>query len=415
MVVKERTKVEVGVTSVYDRTRACKAKNVVNVGGAGSSKSWSIAQLMVEKLTQEEDKQFVIARKTVPSLKRSNYRLIIKMLKDYGVYREERHNKSDHIYRYRQPGWKKDNVMLFMGLDEPTKVKSLDEGANYIWMEEADEFNYNDYYAFKLQLRRQTKDERNQIYLSFNPIDGNGWIPKRLIPQDDVEVIHSTIDDNPFAEEDYVKELNRRADGDENYYRIYRLGEWGKLENLILPNYVLIDALPEEFDAWCYGLDFGFVHPTALIQVLQIEQKLYWHECLCASGLTNSDLIERLGHLERGDIYADSAEPQRIEEIFRAGYNIYPANKDVRMGIDACRRQPIHITKESATLIKQIRGYQRKVDKNGTVLEEPVKANDDTLDAGRYGTMGMTERFGFATASPCLQKPRTKRPSFSFG
>ena len=399
---------EVGVTPIYQKTRECKAKTVVNVGGAGSSKSWSIAQLLVEKLTQEHDKQFIITRKTMPALKRSSYGLIIDLLKGYGVYQESHHNKTDHIYTYH------DNTMWFMGLDEPAKVKSIKSGVNYIWLEEADEFTYDDYMMFKLQLRKHTETERNQIYLSFNPIDGGGWIPQKLIPQNDVEVIHSTIDDNPFAEEDYRDDLNKRVEGDENYYRIYRLGEWGRLENLIFPNYLLVDELPKEFDAWCYGLDFGFVHPTALIKVLLLEKKLYWHECLCTSGLTNADLIERLGHLDRGDIYADGAEPQRIEEIYRAGYNIYPANKDVKMGIDTCRRQPIHITKESDSLIKQIRGYQRKVDKNGVVLEEPVKAKDDTVDAGRYGTLGITERFGFATARPGGNKPVSKHSSFRF-
>lgn len=405
---------EIGVTPIYDKTRESRAKTVVNVGGAGSSKSWSIAQLMIDKLTQEEGKLIIVARKTMPACKRSCYGQIVDLLIDYGIYREGNHNKTDHTYRYKHPAWKKASNMWFMGLDEPTKVKSIKGGANYIWLEEADEFTYDDYMMFAMQLRGATDDERNQMYLSFNPIDGNGWIPTKLIPEDDVEVIHSTVDDNPFASEDYVKWLNKRADADENYHRIYRLGEWGKLENLIFPNYVLIDELPREFDAWCYGLDFGFVHPTALLKVLQVGQKLYWHECLCASGLTNSDLIERLGHLERGDIYADSAEPQRIEEIFRSGYNVYPANKDVKMGIDTCRRQPINITKESTTLIKQIRGYQRKVDKNGTTMEEPVKANDDTLDAGRYGTLGMTERFGFATASPGGDKPQSKRSTFRF-
>jgi len=405
---------EAECTPLFYKTRDCKARTVVNVGGSGSSKSWSIAQLLVYKLISEEGKQFAITRKTMPALKRSSYDLIVKFLQEYGIYPRGKHNKTDHIFRFKQPHWKNESAMMFFGLDEPTKVKSISGGVNYIWLEEADEFTYDDYMMFKLQLRKETGGEPNQIFLSFNPIDGGGWIPTKLINEDDVEVIHSTIDDNPCANKDYVKDLKSMVDKDENYYRVYVLGEWGRLEDLVFPNYVLIDALPTEFDAWCYGLDFGYVHPTALIKVLQSQQKLYWHECICESGLTNSDLIERLGHLDKGDIYADNAEPNRIEEIFRAGHNIYPANKDVKLGIDVCRRQPIHITKESVTLIKQIRGYQRKKNKDGIVLEEPVKIRDDTLDAGRYGTLGITERFGFATAMPGGSEPRTSDPGFRF-
>ncbi len=402
---------QIEYTPLLQKTIDSEARTIINVGGSGSSKSWTIAQRMVLHFVNEKNKQLIITRKTMPACKRSSYGLIVKLLKDYGYYGRVRHNKTDHTISLGS------NVMLFFGLDEPTKTKSIDEGANYIWMEEADEFAYDDYMAFSQQLRKPPGNELNHLYLSFNPIDGNGWIPTKLIGAEGVEVIHSTYKDNPLADEAWVKALEDTLKTDENYYRIYALGEWGRLENLIFPDYILVDELPKEFDAWCYGLDFGFSesHKMALIKVLLLGQKLYWQECILESGMTTSDLIERLGHFDRGDIYADSARPDQIEEIFRAGYNIYPANKSVQTGIDVCKRQPIHITKDSVLLSKQVKGYCRKVDKNGNILEEPTKFNDDGPDAGRYGTLGITERFGFATAAPELRKPMTKRPSFSFG
>ncbi len=391
--IQETTVKEVGVTGIYERNRDSTARTLVNVGGSGSSKSHSIAQVLIEKLRVEKDKQFIISRKTLPSLRRSSYGLIIALLKDYGLYEHGVHNKSENTFTLGN------NVMWFFGLDEPTKAKSIAEGVNYVWMEEADEFTYDDYTAFRLQVRRHSK-EKNQIFLSFNPIDGEGWIPKRLMDEDGVEVIHSTHLDNPFLDADYRKVLEGFVNEDENYYRVYTLGEWGKLDNLIYRNYIIVDEFPKELDSWGYGLDFGYVHPTALIKCGVLGGDLYWHEELCEVHLTNSDLIEKLSHVPRGDIWADNAEPQRIEEIHRAGYNIYPANKDVKMGIDLCKRSRICITKGSTTLISQIRGYQNKTDKNGIVFEEPVKIKDDTVDAGRYGTMGLTERYGFATAKP---------------
>ncbi len=356
---------------------------------------------MIWKFLEEEDKQFIIARKTMPALRRSAYALIVGLMEQYGVYKFVEHNKTDNVLSIPS----KKNQMWFFGLDEPSKAKSLAEGASYIWLEEGDEFDYDDYMAFKLQLRHKTKSETNHLYLSFNPIDGNGWIPTKLIGQEEIEVIHSTVDDNPFADPEYVKELKRLAKEDENYYRVYVLGEWGRLENLIFTNYVEVDNLPEKWDAWCYGLDFGFTHPTALIKVVISDKKLYWDEVLCQSKLTNSDLIERLSHFSKGDIYADWAEPQRIKEISNAGYTIYNANKDVKLGIDVCRRQTIHITKGSVNIKKQIRGYHRKKDSNGIILDDPFKLEDDTMDAGRYGTLGVTERFGFATARPRPTEP----------
>ena len=171
----EVTKKEIGVTPIYEKNRNATKKTIVNVGGSGSSKSFSIAQLLIEKLVNEDNKRFVIARKTMPACKRSSYDLIISFLKDYGIYREDHHNKTDHIYRY------KTNEMLFMGLDEPTKIKSVSTGVNYEWLEEANEFTYEDYLMFLLQLRRTTPaNEPNRIYLTLNPIDSANWIAQKL-------------------------------------------------------------------------------------------------------------------------------------------------------------------------------------------------------------------------------------------
>ncbi|HEY8541382.1 MAG TPA: terminase large subunit, partial [Pseudothermotoga sp.] len=83
-------------------------------------------------------------------------------------------------------------------------------------------------------------------------------------------------------------------------------------------------------------------------------------------------------------IYADSAEPARIEEIARAGFNIYPAKKDVKDGIDFLKRKMIYLYKDCTNTIKEIQMYKWKENKNGEILDEPVKFNDHAMDAMRY-------------------------------
>ena len=168
---------QVGFTDVFLRNRNSKARTVVNVGGSGSSKSHSIAQLMIEKFMSEQDKQFVVARKTMPALRRSAYALIVGLMEEYGLYKYVDHNKTDNVLILPQ----NKNSMWFMGLDEPSKAKSIAGGLSYIWLEEADEFTFEDYLAFTLQLRRPIKQgEVNQIFLTFNPVDGNGWLATKL-------------------------------------------------------------------------------------------------------------------------------------------------------------------------------------------------------------------------------------------
>ena len=391
------------MTPVFDKTRTSRAKTVVNIGGAGSSKSYSLAQLVIEKLVSGKGRKIGICRKTFPALRMTAYDLVLGLLKDYGIYNTDRHNKTNNTYAYNT------NLIQFFSLDDPEKIKSAD--FNIIWMEEANEFTWEDYTIMKLRLRSPTVDgEPNQMLLSLNPTDANGWIPTKLINEADVEVIHSTFEDNPFLSREYVQTIKDLIHQDANFYKIYALGEWGLLQRRIYTNYKVIPELPDMTEAkWCYGLDFGLVNPSAVLKVYWLGDKYYLEERLYKSGLTNKDIIEFFTHEDKGDIYADPSAKQMIEEIFRAGFNIYEAHKDVKDGIDLCQRQTLYIPESSINLIKEIQSYQWKEDKGGNVLLEPVKYNDHFMDDMRYAIFGMTERFGFATARPGGNRPVSRR------
>ena len=379
------TKRQVEVTDVYDKTVNSPKQFVVNVGGAGSSKSHSVAQLQIQNLFNEPNRKIAIGRKTFPALRMTAYKLVIDLLKDYGLYNVENHNKSENVYVNPL----NNSSIQFFSLDDPEKIKSAD--FNDIWLEEANEFTYEDYLVLKMRLRAPST-KMNKMYLTLNPVDENNWIATKLSNDPAVDLIRSTYHDNPFLTPEYIAILENLINEDANYYRIYVLGEWGKLENIIFSNWQIVDDLPKDFEKRAYGLDFGYVNPTAFIFEGIAGKDLYIDELLYETKLTNSDLISRLKEFPRLDIHADSAEPQRIEELARAGLPCYPANKDVKLGIDNIKRFNLKITKRSVNVIKEIRGYQRKKDKDGKVLEEPVKFNDHAMDGMRYGAMGMADR-----------------------
>ena len=391
-------------TGLLDRTRQSQATTVVHVGGARSSKSYSLAQYFISLLLGGKNLVLGVTRKTGPALKMSVVELLVKLLKEYRCYDETKHYKSAPMnYRYGS------NVLWMFSMDEAEKLKST--SFNYIWMEEANEFDYEDYTVLKLRLSEPSKGRRNQIFLSLNPIDEANWIPQRLLKETDVEVIHSTYKDNPFLSSEYKKLLEDLINQDENYYRVYTLGEWGKLENLVYRNWQQVEAVPGNRQAMVYGLDFGLINPSTLIKVTLAENQIYLNECFYRPGMTNKDIIEALTHEERGDIYADPSALQMIEEIRRAGYNCIPAQKDVAMGINLCKRQKLNIAKASSNIIKEIRGYQHKKDAKGYLLDEPVKFNDHAMDAMRYGVYGLVERYGLLWQGD--RKPLMTRPKWA--
>lgn len=375
----QRTWREIEVTNVFLRNEASKKRIVVNRGGARSSKSWSIQQLFVYWFTSLHNQKFLITRKTMPSLRTSAYKEILEKVRDYGYYDHCRHMQSSPLTLEYLPN---NNYMLFASIDDPVKIRSTD--FNKIWMEEGNEFTYDDFAVLDMRLSAPIGDGgRNSLYISYNPTDIHGWINTRLPLRSDVEIIKSTYLDNiKHLPPEYIKALERYREEDPELWAIYGLGEYAEIKELIYKPFIVHDAYPAGFNDVIYGLDFGFNAETALVEIGIRDLEFYTTELLYETGLTNADLIERLGELIPKDkrlkpIYADCEDPNRITEIYRAGYNCKPCIKgknSVKNGIDYVKRQRIHTLASNVNLNRERQGYKWKRDKNGNILDEPVKS-----------------------------------------
>lgn len=360
-------------------------EELILYGGSGGSKSHSVCQHLVEELFTIDDIQILVTRKTRPSLKATTWKMVRGILSDFNYVpgRDYEINKTDLVIDA-----KNGNQMLFTGLDDPQKIKS--SSYNRVYVEEITEFTPEDYFFIKNTLRRPTKSKVvPQRILTFNPVDVNHWVWQDIVlkPSDNQAVIHSTHWDNPFLPDSYRRELEELISANKNLYKVYTLGEPGVLENIIYSNYHVIQFPAKTYSKDIFfGLDFGFNNPSALVEIHVKDDGLYIREPLHESGLTTSDLIERIKPIVGNKlVYADSAEPDRIAEMKRAGLNVFPAKKDVIDGIDHVKRYKLYIDSESVDLIGEIRGYCYREDRDGHVLEEPVKFRDHAMDALRYG------------------------------
>jgi len=212
------------------------------------------------------------------------------------------------------------------------------------------------------------------------------------------------LDNLEFLPEAQVREILRLKEQDPNMWRIYGEGLIGIKQERIFPNFQIINEWPDRFQEVIYGLDFGYNHPTVLTENGIQGDKLYIRDLIYESGLTNSQLIEKLKalNLSRNKyIFADSSEPARIKEIFQAGFNIHEAKKgqgSIKKSIDDMLRYSLHIYKESPNVIKEYRAYSWKVDKNGQKLDEPVEFMDDAIAATRYAVHSYPRSTGQAHA-----------------
>ena len=194
----KRVKAEMLATRIFYDLYDSKEEIVVNVGGAGSSKSYSTAQYLITKFNNEKNIKILICRKTLPSLRITAYKLFVDLLREYGRYSLCEHNRADRTITLPR----NNNFVHFTSIDDPEKIKSTDW--NYIWIEEAIELDYNDFLILWTRLRhKEVEGGFNQMILTLNPSDESSWIKEKIMIMPEVKVITSTYLDNPFLSEQY--------------------------------------------------------------------------------------------------------------------------------------------------------------------------------------------------------------------
>ena len=291
-----------------------------------------------------------------------------------------RYNKTEHTYSFGK------GMIEFFGADESDKVRGprrdilfINEGNNVPWET-----------ARGLDIRTKLF-----TFVDWNPVAAF-WAHEFWIGQPENAYTHSTYQDAiGVLPVEVVANIESNRDKDPNWWNIYGLGRLGKVEGLVYPLFEQIDTLPsgEVF----YGLDFGYsADPTVLTKHVILGDELYSQELIYETGLTNDAIAGRmmdLGVLRRFDeIFADSAEPKSIEEIYQKGFNIKPCPKgpgSVEYGHQKVKQYRQFWTKDSVNCIKEQRNFRYMPDKNGRLTEKTTHAFSHGMDARRYGVVGM--------------------------
>ena len=367
---------EITTNKIYTHLDNSDKRITIEQGGSRSGKTYNILMWLIFAYSDRNNgKTITICRKTFPALRASSMRDFFDILKKYDIYKEANHNKSNSEYLLNN------NLFEFISLDQPQKVRGRKRDVLYI--NEANELYFEDWQ----QLILRTTDK---AILDYNPSDEFHFIYDKIKPRDDAEFYITTYKDNPFLDIETVNEIERLKDVDENYWKIYGLGQIGSSQALIF-RINECNSIPAEAKFLSYGMDFGFTNdPTTLVAIYQQGDNIYLKELLYQTGLTNRDIDEKLkfNSVERKEIFADSAEPKSIEELYRMGWNVKPATKgpgSINIGIDMMKRYQLHVTKDSVNMIKEFRNYKWQEDKNGNVLNTPVDMFNHTIDAIRYG------------------------------
>ena len=361
----------------YYDAKGCTKRIQVHQGGTRSGKTYSLLLVLIELCYQNKNAgaTITICRKTFPALRASVMRDFFEILNREDAYSEEFHNKSEATYILFG------NLVEFISVDQPQKVRGRKR--DVLFINEANELTLEDW---RQLLIRTT----GNILLDYNPSEEFHWIYNDVIPRDDAAFFQTTYKDNPHLDPALIAEIERLKDADSNFWRVYGLGERGQSRSTIFNHYIQIEEIGAEWKLLAYGLDFGYTNdPTACVAVYTNGAGFLFDEVLYQTGLSNRQIAQLL-NVGKSQVVADSAEPKSIDELHGYGLNVHPAKKgpdSVRAGIQFLHSRPMSVTSRSVNLIKELRNYKWKEDKNGRVLNEPVDAFNHAIDAARYAAM----------------------------
>ena len=369
-------------------------------GGSSSGKSHTVAQwLILMRLFSWSNIGILVVRKTRSACKDSCWKLVRNWLRDMDFIEGEDYiaNKSD--LTITTPA---NSFMMFDGLDNVYKKKSI-EGINIVWVEEAAGIRHDamitieEFLHLDINCRSHNQNGTNQIICTFNPVDpvNNQWLEDRTKRKDRdagiSEVLMLNHESNPFLGDVERQRIESWAEEDEEYRKIYKLGQWATPSYIIYERWDVVQDWPQRFDERVWGLDFGYSSNEAALVELRFvgEEEVYEREHIYQTGLTNPALISLMNDIvpKNEKVIADSAEPKSIQDILNAGFNVIACDKgpdSVRYGIDTVKRMNVHILVGSENLQKEKRGYKWKQDAQGNQTQEPFKFRNHLMDAERY-------------------------------
>lgn len=386
-----------------------KSRYLLIEGSAGSGKTIFAAHQTVHYALTHPGARMLVCRQTMPSLKETSWHeireVLLKSNIDYYENRTEGRIEIPNPKSDLNPNGKP-TVLLFRSLDDEQKIRSL--SVDYIYVEQAEETDKYSFFELRERLRGDiSKKTYGQFLMVITPDTVTHWIYE-LFHEKGVKnskILHFHYTENPFIDDVKKREYEELKELNEDLYRKYTEGKWGRLSNLVYDGNwdTFTESISQLGGAEFYtaGVDFGFNNPSAFLLIAWRDKEPYIIDEVYQSGLTNRELIEEVElmlarhSLKPHDIvkvFGDGAEPDRMIEFRQAGFDMIPGIKDVEAKLNAVKTTPIHIHGGCEHTLFEIKSYVYRTDSHGHIMEDPVKFNDHAMDALGYcvyGTVGI--------------------------
>lgn len=403
-------------------------KYVLYAGGVGSAKT-TIGCLTMIALAITYPGQYLVCRQFQPELKITTLKTFLDLCpRDLIV----EHRVADGIIRLKAPNNQVSDV-IFRGLDEPDKHRSLNLNAAYI-----DESSQVSMEAFLLLQSRLRGRHVRKIFMTTNPA-GHDWQYGLFVKQDGIQpegrkqfkLIQAPSTENVFLPQGYVESMlttysreriEREVMASFDAFQGQIFSEFRRDVHVVKPF-----RIPDEWTKGV-GMDHGHVNPACALWcavdydgAIWVYREFYkpgWIiEQICKGNRKTGEpgIIEMNGKDSLEGIWIDpstkadrgkDSDFQTYLDHIPKEWPLIPANNGVQVSIDRIKeylkinpdtgKPRLYIFDTCVNLIQELVQYKWKELTAGLVAtqnqkEEPVKKDDHSVDALRYFVMSRPE------------------------
>jgi len=400
-------------TTAIKKLRKLKKRKRVIQGGTWAGKTYGILPVIIDYCIKHEGEAYTVVAESIPAIKKGALKDFKEVMQLTGRWIEENFHATDRKYTFANGSY-----IEFSSFSSVGDAQAAGKRTGLF-------INEANYIPFPIADALMTRTSGN-IWIDYNPT-ASFWAHEELIGDDGVDFIILKYTDNEGLPETILedlmikkgkafhnvdlptdqlyKESNVKSKFWANWCKVYLDGLVGNLEGIIFQegiNWEIIDSIPEGLEMEGLGLDFGYTNdPTALIGGYKYNGTKIYDELIYKTRMLNShinDSIESQGIDKNKLIIADSAEPKSIDDLILLGLNVMGATKgkdSVINGITNLQEIKFYFTSISVNIIKELRNYCWKVNKEGVSLNIPVDAYNHGIDAIRYHESDKTEFWAF--------------------
>lgn len=372
------------------------------VGGLGSGKTLAGAMKLIKYMLEYPGSEVMVVAPNFPTMRKSTMRTFFQKLPTELI---QNYNKSNHELELLN-----ESTAYFASADKPDSLRGPNLSA--WWYDEA---SSGTHYSFELLIGR-LRVGKPQAIITGTP-KGFNWVydifanPKKKEPES--FLVTSSTRENPYLAPGYLSMLERNYSGSFARQEIDGLfvGFEGLVYSAFNPQVHVRTQFPVEKKALpaYVGIDFGYTNPSAMVLfTVDSDDRKWIHEEFYQKEVFVEELIQQLHQWKAQgyDIqscFCDPSGPGSIEKIISSGIPAYAADNSIREGIlEVANHMPVRgdglpgiFVRESScpNLLMEFMNYRYPDAKDGKALQEnPVKLFDHSMDALRYGIMGLVSR-----------------------